>query len=540
MKKKLFTAVSMGVIASSLVVQSAYAAEAPVYLISASDGAALTVIATTGDTISGEVLRGIPDGMGALKNADGTLTLLSNHEISTSADIASKKDTGTWGSSISKMTFDPATKKITKMENWMKNMSYYNYTSEKWGSTWEQSLPVGTPEKDGYGAIIGTNGINRLCSGDLVAAGGFSYSEKDAKTKKTVTYGYKDAVYLTGEEGSEDQSRAFAFDADGNGMQLPKLGLAPWENFLTKPGTGKTTIVMGNEDGNATDSQLYMYVGTKQTTGANFAEKAGLTNGKLYTIALENYRTDNAVRTAPKGTKIKVGFNEINTNPKYGKLGAMSQANGTTFSRVEDGEFDSKNPNVYYFVTTESNKDPLATTPRPGATYSRDGGALWKMTFADAKDPFKGATMEMLLNGTEAPYLTKPDNLNIDGDYVLIQEDPGNNAHIARVVAYRMSDGKIAEIAKFDEQYFITGAAKFMTQDEEASGIINVNKFLKASGDTKSHFFLNAQVHAKLSVARPDLVSGLGTTEVMALDSKAIEGGQYYHLTIDWTKVTFA
>ena len=539
MKKKLFTAVSMGVIASSLVLQSAHAADAPVYLISASDGAALTVIATTGDTISGEVLRGIPDGMGALKNADGTLTLLSNHEISTGADVPNKKDTGTWGSSISKMTFDPATKKITKLENWMKGMSYYNYTTEKWGPTWEQSLPVGFPTVDSYGAAAGTNGILRLCSGDLVPAGGFAYTEKDAKTKKNVTYGYKDAVFLTGEE-SGDVSRAFAFDANGNGMQLPKMGLAGWENFLTKPGTGKTTIVMGNEDNNATDSQLYMYVGTKQKTGANFAEKAGLTNGKLYTIALENHLSDNSVRTAPKGTKIKVGFNEVNTDSKYGKFATMAQANGTTFSRVEDGEFDAKDPNVYYFVTTESNKDPKATTPRPGATYSRDGGALWKMTFADAKDPFKGATMEMLLDGTEAPYLTKPDNITIDDEYILIQEDPGNNAHIARLVAYRKSDGKIAEIAKFDEQYFITGAAKFMTQDEESSGIINVNKFLKASGDTKSHYFLNAQVHAKLSVARPDLVSGLGTTEVMALDSKAIEGGQYYHLTIDWTKVTFA
>ena len=540
MKKKLFTAVSVGVIASSLVVQSALAADAPVYLIPASDGASLAVIATTGDTISNEILRGVPDGMGAMKNKDGTLTLLSNHEISTSADFANKKDTGTWGSSISKMTFDPATKKITKMENWMKSMSYYNYATEKWGSTWEQSLPVGTPATDAYGAIIGTNGINRLCSGDLVPAGGFAYTEKDSKTKKSVTYGYKGAVYMTGEEGSDEQSRAFAFDADGNGIQLPKMGLAPWENLLTKPATGKATIVMGNEDGNATDSQLYMYVGTKQNTGANFAEKAGLTNGKLYTIALENYRTDNAVRTAAKGTKIKVGFNEVNTNPKFGKLATMSQANGTTFSRIEDGEFDSKNPNVFYFVTTESNKDPLATTPRPGATYSRDGGALWKMTFADAKDPFKGATMEMLLNGTEAPYLTKPDNLTIDGDYILIQEDPGNNAHIARLVAYRISDGKLAEIAKFDEQYFITGAAKFITQDEESSGVINVNKFLKASGDTKSHFFLNAQVHAKLSVSRPDLVTGLPTESVMALDGKAIEGGQYYHLAVDWTKVTFA
>jgi len=529
----------MGVIASSLVLQSAHAADAPVYMISASDGATLSVIATTGDTISGEILRGIPDGMGATKNADGTLTLLSNHEISTGADVPNKKDTGTWGSSISKMTFDPATKKITKLENWMKSMSYYNYTTAKWGPTWEQSLPVGFPTVDAYGAVAGTNGILRLCSGDLVPAGGFAYTEKDAKTKKNVTYGYKDAVFLTGEE-SGDVSRAFAFDANGNGMQLPKMGLAGWENFLTKPGTGKTTIVMGNEDNNATDSQLYMYVGTKQTTGANFAEKAGLTNGKLYTIALENHLSDNSVRTAPKGTKIKVGFNEVNTDPKYGKFATMAQANGTTFSRVEDGEFDAKDPNVYYFVTTESNKDPKATTPRPGATYSRDGGALWKMTFADAKDPFKGATMEMLLDGTEAPYLTKPDNITIDGDYILIQEDPGNNAHIARLVAYRKSDGKLAELAKFDEQYFITGATKFMTQDEESSGIINVNKFLKAAGDTKSHFLLNAQVHSKLSVARPELIAGLGTQAVMDLDNKAIEGGQYYHLAVDWTKVTFA
>jgi len=70
MKKKLFTAVSMGVIASSLVVQSAHAADAPVYLIPASDGASLAVIATTGDTISNEILRGVPDGMGAMKNKD--------------------------------------------------------------------------------------------------------------------------------------------------------------------------------------------------------------------------------------------------------------------------------------------------------------------------------------------------------------------------------------------------------------------------------------------------------------------------------------
>lgn len=543
MKRKLTAAVSLCVVASALVAQAAFAADAPVYVISASDGAAISVIATTGDTIGTEVLRGVPDGMGALKNADGTLTLLSNHEISLSSTVAqaSKSATGTWGSSISKMTFNPATNKITKAENLIKNVSYYNYATETWGPTWTQSVPVGSPAVDSFGGDIGTNGLNRFCSGNLVAAGGLSYSEKDAKTKKTTTYGYTEPVYFTGEEGG-DYSRAFAFDLNGNGVQLPGFGLAGWENLLTKPGTGKATIVMANEDNAATDSQLYMYVGTKQTTGANFAEKAGLTNGKLYTIALSGFASDNAVRAAKKvGEKIKVGFNQINTNPNFGKFSAMAQTNGTTFSRIEDGEWDPKNPNVYYFLTTESNKDPLATAPNPSIPVSRDGGALWKMTFADAMDPFKGATIEMLLNGTEPIYLNKPDNLSVDENgYILLQEDPGNNEHVSRLVAYRISDGKTAVLAKFDDQYFTKAGSKFITIDEETSGSINVNKFLKASGDSKSHFFFNAQVHTKLSVARPELIAGLGADAVTALDNKAVEGGQYYHLVVDWSKVSFS
>lgn len=544
MKKKLFTAVSIGVIASSLVIQTAHAAGAPVYVVSKSDGAELSVIATTGDKWGNEVLRGVPDGMGALKNADGTLTLLSNHEISLSSTVAqaSKTATGTWGSSISKMIYDPKTNQITKVENLIKSMSYYNYATTKWASTWEQSVPVGTPKVDSYGGDIGTNGLNRFCSGNLVAAGGLSYTEKDAKTKKSVTYGYKDPVYFTGEEGG-DYSRAFAFDLNGNGIQLPGFGLAGWENFLTKPGTGKSTVIMGNEDNGATNSQLYMYVGTKQTTGANFAEKAGLTNGKLYTVALDGFLSDNALRASKKiGEKVNVDFNQVNTNPNFGNFATMAQANGTTFSRIEDGEFDPKNPNIYYFMTTESNKDPKATAANPvEPTISRDGGALWKMTFADAKDPFKGATVEMLLDGTAAPYLSKPDNLTVDENgYILIQEDPGANDHVARLLAYRISDGKIAVVAAFDDKYFAPGGSSFITNDEETSGAINANQFLKPSGDSKSYFFFNAQVHVKLSLANPGLMGGLGADAITALDNAAIEGGQYYKLVIDWTKVVFA
>ncbi|MFZ2227772.1 MAG: alkaline phosphatase PhoX [Candidatus Nanopelagicaceae bacterium] len=555
MLKKVGAIFTVCALSAAMFAQSALAAEIPVYVISANPGATISVIATSGDTIGGQVLQGIPDGMGATVNSDGTITLLSNHEMSLSSAVVQtgKSTTGTWGSSISKLTYDPATSKITKIAPLIKSVQYYDYLNGTWGSDFTNSVPSIFPKIDSYGGENGTNGLNRFCSGNLVAAGGLSYKETvDAKTtkkvngkntvvttKKTTTYGYSGAVYFTGEEGG-DASRAFAFDLDGNGIQLPRLGLAAWENFLTKPNSGKYTIVMGNEDNGATNSQLYMYVGTKQASGANFAEKAGLTNGKLYTASIANLLSDTAFRAAKKvGEKVDVGFNEVSTDPRFSNFANQSQASGTSFARIEDGEWDPKNPNVYYFLTTESNKDPLATTPNPeNPGSSRDGGALWRLTFKDAKNPFAGAQIEMLLNGAESIFMSKPDNLAIDeSGYVLIQEDPGSNAHLARVIAYRISDGKLATVAQFDGRFFKTGTSDFITIDEESSGIVNVNKFMKKSGDNASYFFFNAQVHSTLALARPDLAAGLSATDLTSLNNAGVEGGQYYTLKIDWTKL---
>ena len=139
----------------------------------------------------------------------------------------------------------------------------------------------------------------------------------------------------------------------------------------------------------------------------------------------------------------------------------------------------------------------------------------------------------MLLNGTETPYLAKPDNMAIDENgYILIQEDPGNNAHLARVLAYRVSDGKLGVVAQFDKNYFAADATTLITVDEESSGMVNANAFLKKAGDSASYFFFNAQVHTTTSKAR------LEATPIDALDQAAIEGGQYYLLKIaDWTKI---
>ncbi len=122
---------------------------------------------------------------------------------------------------------------------------------------------------------------------------------------------------------------------------------------------------------------------------------------------------------------------------------------------------------------------------------TRDGGGLWRLRFKDVSDPSKGGTLELLLDGSEAPYLNKPDNMTIDGKgNLLIQEDPGNNAQLARIVAYDIDTGDRGVLAEFDPAQFRTGAPGFITQDEESSGIIDAKKLI-----APGWFLFDAQVH---------------------------------------------
>jgi kynurenine formamidase len=138
----------------------------------------------------------------------------------------------------------------------------------------------------------------------------------------------------------------------------------------------------------------------------------------------------------------------------------------------------------------------------------------------------------MLLDGSEAPYLNKPDNIDMDANgHILIQEDPGNNDTIARVVAYRVSDGKLGVVAKFVDQYFKPGSPTLITRDEESSGITDVTEFLRTStSDTKSYFVLDAQIHAPILTARPDLANADAARKAAMVN--AIEGGQLYLMTV--------
>lgn len=534
--KKLTAVIGVGALALSLSAAS-WPTDKPIYLLSKNDAVTLNPIATTGDIISGTVIRGIPDGMGAYSNGKGGLTLLSVHEISINDKTAalSAKTDQPWATSITKMNYSASAKTVTSATDNMKSIQFWNYKTGQYVADPVGGEPAGaTPGTFGFG-------INRFCSATYSDAGTFIYNG----------VGYEGGLFSTGEEAG-DSSRAFVFDTEGNGWQLPRLGMTSFENAIPSTKPGINTVVMANEDGSATDSQVYMYLGKKQSTGST-VDKAGLTNGDLYVLNVPSAASDNVFRTTyAKSTPVDAEFKKIDWNVGVADYAKAVREAGTEFARVEDGHFDPNNPNVYYFLTTESNKDPVATKENPALPgVSRDGGALWRFTFKDVQNPLLGGKLEILLNGGEAPYLSKPDNMTVTKNgIIMIQEDPGNNLALARVLAYRISDGKIATVAQFDAQYFTPTGAKYITTDEESSGIIDVTEFMAKKGDTNTYFVLNAQIHTPGGVttvdanqkgaktpARPDLLKRQSTKQ-LTLNKAAIEGGQYYTMVVsDWNTV---
>ena len=154
----------------------------------------------------------------------------------------------------------------------------------------------------------------------------------------------------------------------------------------------------------------------QEVTGSP-AEKAGLTGGTLYGIKVDgmpNERTSCALANST--------FSLVELSDQSAKSGDQLEVAShskavTEFARPEDAAWDPTNPNVLYLNTTNAFDRP---------------SRLWKLTFADPADPSQGGTIEAVLDGTEGQHMI--DNLGMNGrGQVVEQEDPGNNAYLAKL-----------------------------------------------------------------------------------------------------------
>ena len=452
------------------------------YVVPVAPGVRTSSLLTVGDRVGAYRMVGIPDGLGAYRNDGNRLTVLMNHELTESSGAVRRH--GHVGAFVSEWSIDRKSFAVTAGRDLINpGVRFWDYPSGAYAAT----------PSAGFGAPF-----DRFCSNTLTEAGQL-YNEDTGN-------GYEGRLFFPSEENG-DIGRAFALTLDGEMAQLPRLGLLSFENAVPAHNRTDTTLVIGNEDGQ--DGQLWIYAGSKQASGSP-VDRAGLTNGALSVVTVPDAATDAAFRTAHgKGKPSRFGLRGLDWNQPGPALHARAKEQGLSLDRIEDGHWDPANPNDYYFVTTESGKGADTPTGR----FGRDGGGLWRLSFDDIERPELGGTLTLLLDGSEAPLLNKPDNITIDGrGNLLIQEDPGNNVSLARIVAYRIEDGARGVLARFDPARFGWRGARLpngnpllepgqLSFDEESSGIID------AHGVIGPRWFLfDTQVHR--AEADPELVQG--------------------------------
>lgn len=442
----------------------------------------ITSILTTGDIVNGYKMGGIPDGLGAYDNEDGTFTVLMNHEIfaNNSGPLGIIRAHGAKGAYISKWVIEKKTLRVVSGADLIQNV-YQQATNGSW-------IPVPTT-----GALGQTKAFARFCSADL--ANSTAFFNKNSRK------GTKQRIFLNGEESGPTYTRALAHIATGpdkgNSYVLPwaNNANASWENLLANPYSGEKTVVIGNSDGGT--NGIYIYVGTKSKEG-NDVEKAGLVGGTLYRVAVNGNLAETRAADAGLGLIQNVRGNyEGNFTLTVGA--DTTNTVSTKFLRPEDGAWDKKDHNRYYFVTTDqmdAAKDGNWNSDIPTNQIGRS--RLWALNFKDSSQPELGGTIELLLDGAggEGDYQML-DNISVNEDGTLILlEDVGNNQHNGKIWKFNPATKVLTKLAGFDPILFgdigLTGS---ITKDEESSGVIDITEILDRHNNRTYNLFV-AQNHA--------------------------------------------
>jgi Bacterial protein of unknown function (DUF839) len=358
---------------------------------------------------------GIPDGLGAHPNGDGTSTLYMNHELVFTAlsepVVGGPKNRG---AIVSQWILDEDGDPIAGRR------AYDSIFAED--------------ELLGPAPVVGNETemprqLARFCSGFLAGA----------------RHGFDRRIYLTNEE----DATADTFDGKGglsvaifdNELHtLPALGRSSKENSVVQPGRGTRTVIFPMEDGPATlDNQLYMYVGKKdRSEDASVLERNGLVDGRLYVFSSLDPARNNE-RTFTSGSLVGEWVEIPDADEKTAaELEEASDAAGAmTFVRPEDAAFNPRNRHELFFDTTGSSSGADDGVNELGRLYSLR---------LHPGNPLKPATLTIVYNADKVvaaggDIAISPDNLDASRQYLMINEDGTSDSR--PVMAAKGRDGSI-------------------------------------------------------------------------------------------------
>ena len=473
------------------------------YLTPTSPGWSATALLTVGDAINGYQMAGIPDGLGAYSNGNGTMTVLANHEIGTiqgtSTLLGTTRAHGAAGGFVSKWVINTSTWQVISGGDFV--------TSRLDQMMWNATTSTWAAPATAYAYL-------RPCSADLPKLSAF-YDASNGGT------GYNGLIFLNGEEtGTEGKAFAFIVTGDntevGKAYELPHHGKYSYENLLARSNYGSNpgaanllqTVVVGTDD--TTPGEVYVYIGAKTNVG-NAVQKAGLTNGNTYGIKVTSATSGyTGAVTLENATGINGTFTlqQIFTNATIGaKTGLEFQTESTRlgvtqFARPEDAHWLDHDSLI------------LATTGASGSAMNNVtvSAKIYQFDFnSDATNGIltTGGNIKLLVNssnltGKDGAKAASFDNLTVGDDGLLyIQEDPGNNAYVAKhwivnplAGSQSQIEASAVQIFESDRNRFTTGATQYQTLDEEHSGIIDITTIVNDGINGSKWFLVATQNHA--------------------------------------------
>ena len=414
---------------------------------------------------------GIPDGLGAHANLDGTTTVFMNQELVNV--VSSEPIVGqplTRGALVSKLILAADSSVLSG------DLAF--------STVYAENVLVGPA------ATISnsTPAFSRLCSGAL----GWT----DA--------GFDRPIYFCGEESGGTNTfdgrggQAIAI-FDNAAWTLPKLGHLSWENAVPRPHRGVNTVIMCLEDGEVGECQLYMYVGRKQYYSSSPLRRNGLDNGSLFVFVSKVKGATNEATFASGAITGRWVELPGAGNMTDVELEAASDAVGAfAFDRIEDGAFRPRHPNEFYFDTTGGgasnqlgrlyhlalNQHYILDPPRLTVIYNAD------QVFAEGGD-----------------IAVSPDNIAVSDDYIMINEDGTAQSRVAMAAKGRKGNiwridlrtgdlDNVAELTNLGRDGSLPGPGVW-----ETTGIIDTKSLFGADS-----WLFDVQAHSPTRAPLPNTV----------------------------------
>ena len=439
------------------------------------------------DSIGGYGMVGIPDGLGAFDNEDGTFTVLMNHELANNRGAV--RAHGSTGAFVSKWVINKSDLSVVSGGDLIQKVYGWDTTTQANATT------------------DATVAFNRFCSADL--------AQQTAFYNSATGLGTQEKIFLKGEEGGTNgfvAATVVTGASAGNSYILGKFNLSQngsgvnawggWENVVASPFAQDKTVVIGPNDGGSgiMGQSVAVYVGTKTNTGS-VVDRAGLNNGTLGFVTVAGNPTE-IVNATTRATNITDGT-------RFSISGTAS----TAFSRPEDGAWNPMNPNEFWFVTTDR-----LDTLSDGVGSQIGQTRLWKLAFDDITDPSLGGSIDLVLDGPTVggQKVNMFDNMgfNETTGTIILQEDVGGTAHNSKVWEYDPKTDRLTQLLMHDSSRFgdlgVSPTSPY-TFDEESSGVIDVTSFFVADPNERrynQYYLVTDQAHYNIGITTAQVEGG--------------------------------